>query len=389
MIEQGIFFALGCILTALVALCFTPLLWRRALRLTRRRLQLQVPLSMQEILAERDQLRAEFAVERVRMEQAMARIRATKHADMAELGRRAVEVVALADQVATLRGVERAQDAEIGLLRREKAETGAESGAARVALYDAHALADRLKRTVEDTSDAARRLREDIDAKDVAIARLETQLAEARRPRGEGLGGWLKATVAQVTGLDIAGHDGAGPDGGEAGNGEASGHGGPGAPDDDAARDRENATSLRQSLRARAEREGARGFDSGSGLSEAAAPLADHANADHANADHAEADHAAEERADQLRDEAAALRAENEALRGALAVARREAAAVPFVDHAADAALRDSIHALGLAVATMTRDAERRAEREAKAGEADPLPGLAQGSAAPTAIEAN
>lgn len=90
MIEQGIYFALGCFLTALVALLFAPVFWRRALRLTRQRLQLQIPLSMQEILAERDELRAEFAVERVRIEQDLADARAKADVLMAESGRRIV-----------------------------------------------------------------------------------------------------------------------------------------------------------------------------------------------------------------------------------------------------------------------------------------------------------
>jgi chromosome segregation ATPase len=95
LIEQGIYFALGCIITALAALMFAPLFWRRALRLTRKRLQLQIPLSMQEIRAEHDQLRATFAVERLRIEQAADKIRATKAADMAEIGRRDVTIADL------------------------------------------------------------------------------------------------------------------------------------------------------------------------------------------------------------------------------------------------------------------------------------------------------
>src|SRR5947199_9132087 len=62
-------FALGFFVAGLLALLFLPAVQRRAARLAARRLEMQLPLSMEEIVAERDQLRAEFAVERRRIEQ--------------------------------------------------------------------------------------------------------------------------------------------------------------------------------------------------------------------------------------------------------------------------------------------------------------------------------
>ena len=137
MIEQSIYFSIGCIVTALLALAFGPIFWNRALRLTRQRLQLQVPLSMREILADRDQVRAHFAVERVRLEQAMERVHAGKARDMAEIGRRTMETVALTEQVAAARALEAAREREIDLLHRDAAEAGAEIGALKVALHEA------------------------------------------------------------------------------------------------------------------------------------------------------------------------------------------------------------------------------------------------------------
>ncbi|MGC2051251.1 MAG: hypothetical protein WA636_07150, partial [Methylovirgula sp.] len=93
-------FALGFLFAGLVALAFAPAFWRRANRLTRRRLEMQVPLSVQEILAERDQLRAEFAVGQRRLELRVAEINRAHAADRGELGRRAVEIDALNDNIA-------------------------------------------------------------------------------------------------------------------------------------------------------------------------------------------------------------------------------------------------------------------------------------------------
>ncbi len=337
MIEQGIYFALGCIVTALAAIGFTPLLWRRAMRLTRRRLELQVPLSMQEILAERDQLRAAFAVERLRAEQAMEDVRRDKGRDMAELGRRTTQAVTFADQVNALRRLEQAQDKEIQTLLRENAELAAEAGTVRVALDDGHAFVDRLKRRVAATEDECDHHLAEAQAHRATIAALESRVADLEARRGgheEGVGGWLKAAVAQVTGQVT---------------GQATGHGAGQAEDGEpdalrreveatrarlrevegelaGAREREQAASLRQSLQARTER------------------AADHATG--------QGDGQADGQGE------AALRAENAALRRAL-----EAAPGPAKDD--DAGLRDSIHALGLAVAAMTREAN--AAREANA----------------------
>ncbi len=190
MIEQGIYFALGCIVTALLALLFAPVFWHRALRLTRQRLQLQVPLSMQEILAERDQLRAEFAVERLRVEQAMERVQATKGHDMAELGRRSMELAALTDKLATLTHTEQAQADEISRLQRAAAEAEAENGTLRLALHDGDSGLELWRQRAETARDHQERLQDEVESHRTTIASLKTRsmglemrLTDAERAR--------------------------------------------------------------------------------------------------------------------------------------------------------------------------------------------------------------
>ncbi len=188
MIEQAIYFALGCIVTALAALLFLPIVWRRALRLTRARLQLQVPLSMQEILAERDQLRAEFAIERMRAEQALEKVRAGKTRDMAVIGRQSLAATAMTDQINALRKLEKSQEAEIRRLIDELAAANAEVGTLQVELHDAHALIERWRNRGDRTAEAQSSLRQDAESKrqlvaslEARIAALETQLADATK----------------------------------------------------------------------------------------------------------------------------------------------------------------------------------------------------------------
>jgi chromosome segregation ATPase len=163
-IEQGIYFALGCIVTALLALMFAPVFWARALRLTRQRLQLQIPISMQEILAERDQLRAAFAVERLRLEQEMERVRQSKGADMAELGRRAKEIAALKEQAAVL---------ETTMQR--LAELEAENGSLHVGLHDAEAAVELWRQRAELTQSHKERLEDEVASQRTTIASLNTR----------------------------------------------------------------------------------------------------------------------------------------------------------------------------------------------------------------------
>ena len=189
-IEQVIYFALGCVVTALAALLFLPVVWRRALRLTRARLQLQVPLSMQEILAERDQLRAEFAIERMRSEQALEKVRAGKTRDMAVIGRQSLAATAMSDQIAALRKLEKSQEGEIRRLLEELATATAEVGTLQVELHDAHALVERWRDRHGSDAEAHSTLRQEGDAKralvaslEARVAGLETRLADATHAR--------------------------------------------------------------------------------------------------------------------------------------------------------------------------------------------------------------
>src|SRR5947209_16162326 len=96
-------FALGFFVAGLLALLFLPAVQRRAARLAARRLEMQLPLSMEEIVAERDQLRAEFAVERRRIEQKLEAADEAAAAHMGEIGRQTVTINDLTGQLSTLR----------------------------------------------------------------------------------------------------------------------------------------------------------------------------------------------------------------------------------------------------------------------------------------------
>lgn len=106
-------FALGFLAASLCALLFVPILNSRAMRLARRRLDGLFPMTITEITAERDALRADFAVAQRRMERRVEQAQAKRHADMAALGTRTMEAASLARQVEEREATLEARKAEI------------------------------------------------------------------------------------------------------------------------------------------------------------------------------------------------------------------------------------------------------------------------------------
>jgi len=94
-IESIMIFALGFVAASLIALLIIPAVNARAERLARRRAEALFPMSISELTAEKDHLRAEFAVLQRRIERKAEEALAVKHDSMEELGRRAIRIEAL------------------------------------------------------------------------------------------------------------------------------------------------------------------------------------------------------------------------------------------------------------------------------------------------------
>jgi chromosome segregation ATPase len=89
MVEPAMYFGIGFLVAALFALLFVPLVHNRAVRLTMRRLEAATPLTIAEIRADKDQLRAEFALSTRRLEMSVEQLKAKTTAQLAELGKKA------------------------------------------------------------------------------------------------------------------------------------------------------------------------------------------------------------------------------------------------------------------------------------------------------------
>src|ERR687897_1300501 len=88
MIEPVMYFGIGFLVAALVGLVIIPLVHARAVRLTMRRLEAATPLSMAEIQADKDQLRAEFAMSARRLEMNVEQLKNKTTSQLAELGKK-------------------------------------------------------------------------------------------------------------------------------------------------------------------------------------------------------------------------------------------------------------------------------------------------------------
>ncbi len=93
------FFLLGCLTAGLVALMILPAIRRRAVRLTRRDLQATMPTTHAEFEAQKDQLRAEFAVTNSRLQRRVDTLSREKNRQDMDLNARIEEARVLATEV--------------------------------------------------------------------------------------------------------------------------------------------------------------------------------------------------------------------------------------------------------------------------------------------------
>src|SRR5713101_8589961 len=92
MIEPIMYVGLGFLIACLIALAIIPFVHARAVRLTLRRLEAATPLSMAEIQADKDQLRAEFAMSTRRLEMSVDQMKAKTTGQLAEIGKKSEAV---------------------------------------------------------------------------------------------------------------------------------------------------------------------------------------------------------------------------------------------------------------------------------------------------------
>jgi chromosome segregation ATPase len=87
LVQSILFFALGFLCAGFLALLVAPAIWRRAVALTRRRVEASVPRTLAEIQADKDSLRAEFAMTTRRLEMSVKTLREQANEQLVEISR--------------------------------------------------------------------------------------------------------------------------------------------------------------------------------------------------------------------------------------------------------------------------------------------------------------
>src|SRR6202051_2429236 len=135
MIEPIMYLAIGFLVSMLFGLMIVPLVHNRAVRLTTRRMEAATPLSMAEIQADKDQLRAEFAMSARRLEMSVDRLKHKTTSQLAELGKKSDAInrmkLELGEKNATIFSLEAREKAMKEQLRATEEEFAARTDALR------------------------------------------------------------------------------------------------------------------------------------------------------------------------------------------------------------------------------------------------------------------
>ncbi|MDF3150367.1 hypothetical protein P3C58_00070 [Mesorhizobium sp. XAP10] len=87
MVQSVLFFVLGFLCAGFLALMVAPAIWRRAVALTRKRIESSIPLTQTEIQADKDRIRAEYAMATRRLEISVKALREKAAEQLVEINR--------------------------------------------------------------------------------------------------------------------------------------------------------------------------------------------------------------------------------------------------------------------------------------------------------------
>lgn len=185
MIEPAMYLAIGFLFASLLGVILIPLVHNRAVRLTMRRLEASTPLSMAEIQADKDQLRAEFAMSTRRLEMSVEQMKAKTTSQLAEIGKKTDVInrlkVELGDKTSTIFALEAREKALKDQLRGTEEEYSIKTSSLRETertLSDKVAELSNLAEELDERSATA-------DSQKVELVALKTQIDALRDRIGD------------------------------------------------------------------------------------------------------------------------------------------------------------------------------------------------------------
>lgn len=203
MIEAAMYVALGVLATGLAALIVLPPFWRRAVRLTRRDIEMTLPMTPAEIAADRDQLRADYALSRRRLETTIEKLETRVAGREIELGeKRALIAHLAAEQSLASDGMGRLEKERgelLGTLAERERRLGEADEAGRTAekrMQDMEARLDAARRQLEAVVAEREAQKLEVIARETELANLRDQIRAAGRQASEA--GTAGAALAEL-----------------------------------------------------------------------------------------------------------------------------------------------------------------------------------------------
>ena len=188
MIEPIMYLAIGFLISMLFGLMIVPLVHNRAVRLTTRRMEAATPLSMAEIQADKDQLRAEFAMSARRLEMSVDQLKNKTTSQLAELGKKSDAInrmkIELGEKNATIFSLEAREKAMKEQLRATEEEFAAKTESLRTAetaLRDKQGDLAKLSAELSDRSMMAESRQVELVAVRTQIVDLKGRVGDAER----------------------------------------------------------------------------------------------------------------------------------------------------------------------------------------------------------------
>lgn len=192
MIQSILFFLLGFLCAGFLALMIAPVMWRRAVNITRKRVESSIPLTLSEIQAEKDAMRADFAMAIRRLEQRLQAAGDKVAKQAVQLGRRHEEMKALAADRDAGREKAAALEADIATLtgrleqtQQELVQTAERLSSARARIEEQADELNKLGTLYDDASFAASSRQIELVARETEIEKLSGDLTAARNASRE------------------------------------------------------------------------------------------------------------------------------------------------------------------------------------------------------------
>jgi len=192
MVEPIMYLAIGFLVSMLFGLMIVPLVHNRAVRLTTRRLEAATPLSMAEIQADKDQLRAEFAMSARRLEMSVDQLKNKTTSQLAELGKKSDAInrmkLELGEKTATIFSLEAREKAIKDQMRATEEEFAAKTQllrGAETALIDKQAELAKLNHDLSDKSMVAETRQVELVTVRAQIDALQSRVGEAEKEFSE------------------------------------------------------------------------------------------------------------------------------------------------------------------------------------------------------------